>query len=346
MLQVKLSRVSTLGIIAALVFTLPGLLLAPYSPPTHMGLVGLGAGLLFPTAMYVTFTGSLKSGLPRRGVEALAPIASVSLASATLPLYLAGLQYWRILASLSLLLLALHARLQVRGWRRREPRWALLYPPLSGLLASLCGCGLVEWMLGLGLFYAAPMVIVVSLLTVSRNYGVDPSRPMVYLPLALTSAGLVLALAGVPGYELVAGAGLLLYFPSLRVWRAPRLIARGLSTGGPGGGALVYMGVSHLASLASQLLWLAPLDLLSRVHVVYIGFIGVHIFLHAPLMLPQVARIRLAKDYIPPLPPILLAASSIARPWEPHASYLLLAASLALLLIQFRPLGLIAGGRT
>ncbi|MCE4601646.1 MAG: hypothetical protein F7B18_00510 [Desulfurococcales archaeon] len=344
MLELKLSRISTLGIALSIVLVLPGLLAAPRLATLHMGLVGLGAGLLFPTSMYVTFTGSLKSGLPRRGMEAAAPLVSVLMAAASIPLYLAGHPEWRLSAISGLLLLALHVWFQARGWRRREPRVVLLYPPLAGVAGLVCGCGVVESMLRLGLFYAAPMVIVVSLLTVSRNYGVDPSKLWVYSPLAVNAASLVLATAGYSWYPIVAGLGLLLYFAVLRIWRATSLVARGLRLGGPGGGALVYMGMSHISSLASQLLWLAPLDLLSMVHVAYIGFIGVHIFLHAPLMLPQVVRVRLAKVYVPPLPPILLAMAAVARPWLPSASYALMVASLALLLAQFRPLGLVGRG--
>ncbi|MEB3862217.1 MAG: hypothetical protein GSR84_08370 [Desulfurococcales archaeon] len=344
MLELKLSRISTLGIALSVVLVIPGLLAAPRLATLHMGLVGLGAGLLFPTAMYITFTGSLKSGLPRRGVEAAVPLASVLLAAASLPLYLAGHPGWRASAVGGLLFLALHSWLQARGWRRREPWFVLLYPSLAGAAGLACGCGVVESMLRVGLFYAAPMVVVVSLLTVSRNYGVDPSRPWVYSPLALNAVSLVLAVAGYSWYPVVSGLGLLLYFAVLRVWRAPSLVARGLRIGGPGGGALVYMGVSHLSSLASQLLWLASLDVLSMVHVVYIGFVGVHIFLHAPLMLPQVVRVRLAKVYVPPLPPILLAMAAVARPWLPGMSYALMVASLILLLVQFRPLGLVGRG--
>ncbi len=317
----------------------PGLILAPKAPGAHMGLVGLGAGLLFPLSMYISFTGSLKSGRPRSGFEAVVPVVAVVLAASSLAAYLLGLRY-RVLAGMAMAALVLHAFMQVRGWRRREPWQVLLYPPLAGALFSACDCGLVEWMLGLGVFYASSMVMVVSLFTVSRNYGVDPSRPLVWAPLAVNAVALGILYYGGP-WVLVAALSLLLYFVVLRVYRAPSLIARGLSIGGPGGGALVYMASSHTASVAPTLLLFYPgFDLLSKLHLAYIGFVGVHIFLHAPLMLPQIVRVKLAKDYTP-LPTVLLSMAALARPWNGDLAYILVVASLAVLATQFRPLGLI-----
>ncbi|MCE4615682.1 MAG: hypothetical protein F7C09_01275 [Aeropyrum sp.] len=343
MLSIKLSRISTIGIAFSVVIVLPGLVSARFSPDFHLGLVGLGAGLIFPLSMYITFTGSLKSGRPRRGLEALLPIMAVALASSSVIAYLAGGPF-RLLASSSLIALLGHTLMQVRGWRRGEPRLAILYPPLAGLASSLCDCSTVEWMLVLALFFAGAMVIVVSLFTVSRNYGVKPSRIFVWTPLALNAAGLAALHLGGP-WTLLGVASMILYFAVLGVYKAPQVLARGLSIGGPGGGALAYTSASHLASLAPTLLALYPgLDLLSRLHLIYIGFIGVHIFLHAPLMLPQILRIKLSKTYTP-LPTVLLAAAALARPWYGELSYLLVLASLAVLLAQFRPQGFLGPHR-
>ncbi|BAA80208.2 hypothetical protein APE_1219.1 [Aeropyrum pernix K1] len=341
--QVKLSTAALPGIALGLGGGLLGVVLAPLAPGLHMGLVGLGLGLVFPLSMYIVFTGSLKSGAPRRGVEALAPVLAVSSAILSLLLYLAGLP-WRPLAASALAFLGLHTLLQLVGWRRREPRWPLLYPPIAGavsLALPLEGLGVVELMLRIGLYLDAPMILVVSLYTVARNYGRRPTSQLMAAVLAPNALALALAILGLGLHATLALAGLLAYYPALGLHRAPELLRRASRLPGPAGGTLRYMAASHLLTIPPMLLSLHPqATMLVKLHLLYIGFIGVHIILHAPLLLPQVARVKLSKNY-QPIPPALLSAGAIVRAVAPDVSYIIVLAALAAAAVQFRPEGVV-----
>ena len=337
---IRLSWISTCGIIASLIAVSSGIALAPARAGIHMRLLGLGAGLLFPLSMYIVFTGSLRGGYTRRGVEALAPILAVCLSIAGLALSIAGHGLWRLLVFAGLASLLLHVYLQVRGWGRREPRPPLLYPPIAGMLALLAREPFTVYALAIGLFFSSSMIIVVSLLTLSRNYGTDPGRPRAYTPLALNAAGLALYLSGSQYWVPAAALSLLAYYAFLGLHRLGRVKPIP---------ALRYMVASHILSLATVAGLLASihagLGIIPVIHFIYMGFIGIHILLHAPLMIPQVARIRLAKNY-GPAPPLLMASASYARPFHEHLSLLLVVLSLITLLIQFRPIGLVKGRRS
>ncbi|WP_131159880.1 hypothetical protein [Aeropyrum pernix] len=341
--QVKLSTVVIPGVAVGLGGGLLGIVLAPLAPGLHMGLVGLGLGLVFPLSMYVVFTGSLKSGAPRRGLEALAPVLAVSSAILSLLLYPAGLP-WRPLAASALAFLGLHTLLQLVGWGRREPGWPLLYPPIAGAVSLALppeGLGVVELMLRIGLYLDAPMILVVSLYTVARNYGRRPTSRLMAAVLAPNALALALAILGLGLHATLALAGLLAYYPALGLHRAPELLRRASRLPGPAGGTLRYMAASHLLTIPPMLLSLHPqATMLVKLHLLYIGFIGVHIILHAPLLLPQVARVKLSKNY-QPIPPALLSAGAIVRAVAPDASYIIVLAALAAAAVQFRPEGVV-----
>jgi hypothetical protein len=127
------------------------------------------------------------------------------------------------------------------------------------------------------------------------------------------------------------------HFPAVGAHRAPALALEGLRRGGAGGAALAYIAASHMASAAAVAASLAPWwGFIARIHFAYMGFIGVHILLHAPLMMPQILGVRLAKAYYP-APPALMSAAAIARPLEPSLSFALAAAAIAAAALQFRP---------
>lgn len=195
----------------------------------------------------------------------------------------------------------------------------------------------MEWMLRIGLYLDAPMILVVSLYTVARNYGRRPTTPLMAAVLAPNALALGLAAPGQGLHATLALAGLLAYYPALGLHRAPELLRRASSLPGPAGDAVRYMVVSHLLTIPPMLLSLHPqATVLARIHLLYIGFIGVHIILHAPLLLPQVARVKLSKNY-QPIPPALLSAGAVVRAVAPEISYMIVLAALAAAAVQFRP---------
>ena len=342
--SVRLSTVSKVGIIVSSLAALIGFVIAPLEPTVHMVLAGLGGLLVFPLSIYIVFVGSLKGGGPRRGLQAVPPVTAVTLSILSIPVALAGSWAWRLIAIASLTALALHVYLQLWAWRRREPRLPLLYPPLAGIVALAPEAPFIQQMLALALHYAAGMIMVVSPMTFARNYRVDPSRPYTYIPLAMNALSLGVLIVSGPGwaYGLLALTSVLAYFYFISVWRALPLAMSGARKGDIRGWALAYGAASHLASLAVLLLtftvYLAGrLDLLGLLHMVVMGFVGVHVYMYIPLMLPSILRIKLASTMIP-IPPLGMAAASLLRPWAPLPSYMLLLLSTLALIALFLPL--------
>ena len=341
--SVRLSSISRAGVITSSIAALIGFILAPLEPPVHMALAGLGGLLAFPLSVYIVFVGSLRGGGPRRGLRALPPVAAVALSILAIPAVIAGYDAWRPLAVASLLSLTAHVYLEVRVWKRREPRLPLLYPPIAGLASLLPEASFTQYMLALALHYAAGMIMVVSPMTFARNYKIDPSKPITYTPIAVNAVSLGIYAAVGPSkmYILTALASVLTYFYSIKVWRALPLILQGLSKGGAGGWALAYGSTSHIASLAAMVLAstvyaVGNLDDLIMLHLIAMGFVGVHVYMYTPLMIPSILRVRVTPTMIP-VPPLGMAIASILRPWAPLLSYAFLLASTLFLISFFVP---------
>ena len=342
--SIRLSAVSRVGVIASSILAIIGFTIAPLKPPIHMALTGLAGLLAFPLSVYIVFVGSLRGGGPRKGFRAIPPVTATALSILAILAALAGSGTWRLLAAASLIALSLHVYLETGAWRRREPKLPLLYPPLAGIAALAPEGPFTQHMLALALHYATGMIMVVSPMTFARNYGIDPSRPSTYIPLTINSLSLgVYLLSGLGwGYGLLALSSILIYFYSIKVWKALPLAVKGVGKGDARGWALAYGAVSHLASLAAMLLaftaYLAgKLDSLNLLHMVAMGFVGVHIYMYTPFMLPSILRVRVAPTMIP-IPPLGMAAASLLRPWAPLPSYTLLLISTLALIALFTPL--------
>lgn len=351
-MKIKLSRIATLGAAVSIIYTIIGVLV--HEPPVrlHPSLAGLGGLLLFPTSMYIVFTGSLKSGRPREGPEALAPVLAVLFTGiAPLAGYLAGITVASAAAALGLTALLAHVAFQVQGWRRPEPRLLLFYPPAAGLAgymlaAASPGAGVLMPPAVAGLVYSASMIYVVSLYTIARNYGVTPRGARVYVPfLAHAPSVSTVYKGGIEAMIVAAALSGLVYMLAMGYpHRIPYVAKRAGRLREPARSSLYYMLASHTVAFVSLVLALAAVaggDGLAGLHYVTLGFAGAHILLHAPLMLPQVTGVVLKKDYRP-LPPLLVLASAIARDVIPWASTLLVVLAFVEALVQFRPLGLVA----
>ncbi len=344
---IKLSRIATTGIIVSLAYTLLGIII--HEPPAlfHPSLAGLGGLLVFPTAMYIVFTGSLKSGRPRTGLEAAVPSLAVALTGlAPLVAVFMGSQAASIMAAAGLGSLAVHTLFQIRGWRRPESRILLLYPPLAGAIAYTLAAvspytGSLTPPSIAGLVYAASMIYLVSLYTIARNYGTSPTMPWVHVPFLIHTPTIPLAYTSNIQYMTTTAALAGLAYMTITGYpqKVTDLIQRARRLKEPARSTLHYTLASHTVAYASLLLALITAltgDTLAGLHYVTLGFAGAQILLHAPLMLPQVTGVVLNKDY-KPIPLVLILAAAIARDHAPWASTMIVILALAEAAVQFRP---------
>ncbi len=355
-MRVSLVKVSNYPLAGGLLASLLGILLVHFRPGSHPLLMLSGAAFSFPTAMFILFSSGYKRGGDREGAEALLAIISSAMALFAVLAIPLSLEAFKLAATLSLLALLGFSFKQLEG-KWRWPHWLLLtYPPLSGLLTLLAsiamGWEVLDTGLALGLYYAAPMITSVSLLTSSRNYGSSWAPHWVIAPLALSAVGLFLFLKGNPLFSIASGLHLVIHFLSIRLWGAWGFWSKLRSSKNPyyrrGGFALI---ASHFSALFGAVVFtllaarvLTPGEagwLLALIHGVYLGFMAPHIHYHTITMLPQITPLKPTRLFL--LPALALwPFATLARLYEPFLGLVLVIAALVGLLAEFRPRTLLA----
>ncbi len=350
--EVRLARLSTLGIYASAIYVFLGFPAAYLSPGLHAPLIALTIGLLFPLSISLSaFVGPLRGGRPRRGLEALASFALTSLALASPPLGVVNFKAGLLVAMVSLIIAAAYSIGAVIGSKRREPRLIFYYPPLAGSLflayAVLADLSLIEAALGLGISYPVSLIFSFSSITMTRNYVVKVTAFRVLAPILIHAASIAALVLGFYVEALLLLAFFMLsHFVVMGYYRFPRLIEKALSMASVvNRRAYIYIVSGHTAALIAVIAFLVfllsslsegVLDKLIATHMIYMGFIGLHIYLHAPLMAPFIAEVGSARRYNPS-PLALLLLATITRPTLPTLSFLLAIISLAALLFIIKP---------
>ena len=350
-MRVSLVKVANYPLFAGLALSFTGLLGAPLYPGFHPEAMLAGAAFAFPTAMFLLFTSGYKRGGEREGLEGFLAILSMALATAGLLVSLLEWRFFAPTALASLTALLVFSVKQLEG-RVRWPHVLLLtLPPAMGaglsLLAWAGEWGVLKTGLGFGLYYAAPMITCVSLLTSSRNYGSSWHPFWVLLPLTPSALGLALFSLDNPLFTLASSLHLLTHFASIRLWGARGFWRRLKASKNPfyrkGGTALI---ASHFSALLGALVFtLISIELLSPgvhgtvialIHAAYLGFIAPHIHYHAVTMLPQITPLKPTRVFL--LPALFLwPLATVARLYEPQLGLALVLAAIIGLLAEFKP---------
>jgi hypothetical protein len=218
---------------------------------------------------------------------------------------------------------------------------------LFGVVAGLTGnLGIVPAGLGVALASAVGMIYAVTWHSLPRTFGDAGSLPgLVALYAAHYSSLAVLALGRTGPALMLLGAGLLLYGFSSNFHRLGRYISASRSAPeGPARKGRLYFAWGHVmvaASIAAVLVLIAAYTagearLATLVHAISVGFVGMHIYIHVPMMLPSLFGIR-APGLFTRMPFLLLLVSSLLWPISPQAFMALFVASAALVLINTVP---------
>jgi len=343
LVEVSVGRLARVGLIASITLSLTALLLASFKPQAHMILASTAIPLTFPLTVYIPFLAGLRGGSPRRGFEGLAAVAAVTLSVMT-PLVALLLTYdiSLLVGSLSLIVALYFALLQVRG--RREPLILFAYPLLAGftglVYSALRDLTVVEVAFIIAISFTIPLIFTVSMMSMSRNYRI-PLRPArIYIPLALNALSLATyTYSGAAGLALLT-LFLLSHFIAIGYYNFPELLRVAKSSTPLFKSASIYIVFGHTTALASVILLAHHIVVgasnVILLHDIYMGFIGAHIFLHTPLMIPFMMSLKSSKRYNP-APLILLLLATILRPISPSLSYLVLLLSLATLTLTIKP---------
>ncbi len=342
MVEVGIGRLARVGLTASIVLGLTALFLAPFKPQAHMAIASTAIPITFPLTVYIPFLAGLKGGSPRRGIEGLLAVTAAMLAIITPLVALYTYKVALLIGALSLLTTLYFALLQVRG--RREPLILFTYPLLAGFIglsySVFRDLTVVETALLVASSFTTPLIFTVSIMTMSRNYRVSLRPARIYIPLALNALSLaILAYSKIAGLALLV-IFLLSHFIAMGYYKSPELL-RVAGTSTPLFKSVVrYIVFGHTTALISVILLayhiVVGADEIILVHDIYMGFIGAHVFLHTPLMIPFMAGVKSSKRYTPASFTSLLLAT-ILRPISPELSYLLLLLGLVALILVVKP---------
>lgn len=330
---------------AGVVYTVLGLALVE-EPRVHMALLGLGAAYVFAAGVAIVYAASFRGAGPR-GEALLIHVVS----TAVLPL-VAG-YFWGYVAPVLLVSAAsgfytVYKYVGGVGGDARVPALLLCYPYLAvAPLALILQAGrvwLLEFYLLLAYLFPVPMIYAVSLHSFPKTYGHTFSRPWATLTLLAHVAGAVLALTGLQAGFVLMAASMVLYLPAIGIHRVPEALEFASRLGSVARKAHTYLVTGYVFAAAAAiyticlqaLAYLGYAPLLQVIHAVLMGFVGMHIYTHAPLMLPVMLATPTARRYTP-APYALLLAATLARYAFPDASYVLMVASLAALVLVVKP---------
>ncbi len=197
---------------------------------------------------------------------------------------------------------------------------------LQAGLSLLYSCGVavaaLSWLYGragvvlyLAYILAVPAaaIIVVNSYALVKTYGLRVPLTLALIPVALLEASALLLAAGSGAYRVASAAGFAVYalllaamaagVPGSRVYRGARGVARESHR---------YLLLGELLAIPLSLAASLPADPLTLAHLVSIGYAGIHIAVHAPLMLPALLGVRAGRRYTP-LPYLLVYLVLAAR---------------------------------
>jgi len=341
-LRVSVGSLARVGISLSIAMSIAAILLSRFDPATHSAIASLALSTSFPLTVYIPFAAGLKGGSPRGGVEGLLSIISVALALLAPPLALYSKVAATTAASLGLVAATLFTWMQIGG--RREPKLLFLYPPLAGALgmaySTIRGLDVTGIALISAMSFTTPLIFTVSMMSTSRNYRVPATHMRVYVPIAVNAISL-LSLAYSETLSLALYTLFLFtHFIAIGYYRFPHLLNLAKSSTPTYRAAITYMVAGHTSALLSAVLAAyhlaagAPKVIL--IHMIYMGFIGSHIFLHTPLMIPFMLGVGSSRRYnVTPF--IALLAALITRPIQPDVAYILVIVSLAALTLTMKP---------
>ncbi|BES80720.1 hypothetical protein [Pyrodictium abyssi] len=305
---------------------------------THVAFMVPGGLTLFTSVMAYAYSAPV---LHRLGGAAEAAVVPVVVALSVFPLlaYSGAPSAW-LFYSIPAAVMAVLAALGAVRLRNAVARASYMHISLSYLVSSVLvfiaysGSGVRGAAVALTYSLLLPMVYAVSFQSFTMTCGL---KPVLWLLPASTAASLVSGVAAIAGSSYAGPAVLLsmaLYVIGARLYEANRCIQGGKA-------ARRYFAVGHIAVLVAAALSLyAVVEGVGAyaLHAVLIGFVGAHIAVHAPMMVPVAAGLPNARRFTL-LPYVLLLAA------VPVWGYSCRAATLLLVAWLFSTVAIVAGRR-
>ncbi|MCE4614180.1 MAG: hypothetical protein F7B60_01435 [Desulfurococcales archaeon] len=194
--------------------------------------------------------------------------------------------------------------------------------------------------MGVAALIAFPVTAIyaVSVHAVPKTYRLEPEKLSTAILIASLLLGTIFYTTGYYEYALMLYAISFLAYPvstrlyRLREWEKS-IKAKKDTPGRPGNLYFIYSHyyVVFFTILTPISLYLYTNGLIGNIftliHVLTVGFIGIHIYIHAPMMVPVVVDVKTKRRYTV-LPPLLLTLAAIIWPFSGILSYVLVILSL------------------
>ena len=297
--------ISALAVLISFIFLALGIISLTFRVEWHMALMTSGL-LTFASGVNISFLAAL-------GRRASWTFILHFLALTLLPLLMAD----RAVALLSFSLTGLIATLSIRrlDFYTGVIAYSYLAPALSIIYRG------VPFYLWLSWGFSAPLIYSVSLHSLPKTYRYKDLRPLAYLSLAFHLLAMISAL------NLMASISMALYLMALRMGKALSSLKR---VRGEALKAHRYLIQAYLLLIPVVLASFLIRDTLQFLHLFLLGFVGLHVYGHSPMMLPVIFGVRNRRSFFS-LPLIMLVIASLVWPLNREVSLYFLVGSVPLL---------------
>ncbi len=315
-------RLSALAVVGSFVYMGIGLASLPLRwYQVHMHFMGMGV-LTFAAGVNISFWTSVTR---RRGSVPVTILHSLTLLS----LPAGSLLGWR---TVMIALVSLTGLLFLLPLRKRSLIYLLEVYSFLSLLFTVFGSyrdiwawAAVEWA------YLVPLIYAVTLHALPRTYRYRANLPLALVMIALHA----LALAGLGPIRHLMWASMIAYLGAARLDLAySGLKSVRVREALPAHRYLIagYLLLAPLLILS----WFIQVNALGLLHILLIGFVGLHIYAHAPMMIPVLLGIRNAKRFNYPTL-ILLMLAALSWPLNRDVALYFLSGSLFLVIYIVKP---------
>ncbi|AFZ70504.1 hypothetical protein Calag_0760 [Caldisphaera lagunensis DSM 15908] len=202
-----------------------------------------------------------------------------------------------------------------------------------------------EIAIGFIFVYAISLIYSVTIHSFPNTFKDKPNELLVYLLFILQTISTLIYQYYFKISVILFSISIIVFYLSINIFRYKKYSDFALNTTNVYAKAgtlyLLYgQAISALYSIvlliSSILFYFNIITLLDFIHLLIIGFVGIHIFIHAPLMLPVILRWTSARRYSL-LPYILIVVAALIWPFDMHVAFLFLVLAIVFLVLIVKP---------